>query len=97
MLLTCGEDLKPARKKYSKHVKAIFQIGDKQTDDYKTVLGYPIEFIPLSNPYTLKIGDELAMKLLINGKPISGEMVYASFNTNMFMKKMAHHAMLTRF
>jgi len=80
LLLTCGEDLKPARKKYSKHVKAIFQIGDKQTDDYKTVLGYPIEFIPLSNPYTLKIGDELAMKLLINRKPISGEMVYASFN-----------------
>jgi Domain of unknown function (DUF4198) len=75
-----GEDSKPARKKYSKHVKAIFQVGSKQTDEYKTVLGYPIEFIPMSNPYALKVGDELAMKLLINGEPISGEMVYASFN-----------------
>ncbi|VAV85164.1 hypothetical protein MNBD_BACTEROID02-1481 [hydrothermal vent metagenome] len=75
-----GEDSKPARKKYSKHVKAIFQVGNKQTDDYKTVLGYPIEFIPMSNPYALKIGDELAMKLLIDGEPVAGEMVYASYN-----------------
>ena len=75
-----GEDLQPVRKKYSKHVKAIFQVGNKQTEDYKTVLGYPIEFIPMSNPYALKVGDDFAMKLLINGKPVAGEMVYASYN-----------------
>jgi uncharacterized protein DUF4198 len=75
-----GEDSQPARKKYSKHVKAIFQVGNKQTDDYKTELGYPIEFIPINNPYALKVGDELAMKLLINGKSVAGEMVYASYN-----------------
>jgi Domain of unknown function (DUF4198) len=75
-----GEDSNPVRKKYSKHVKAIYQVGNKQTDDYKTVLGYPIEFVPISNPYTLEIGDELAMKLLINGKPVANEMVYASYN-----------------
>jgi len=75
-----GEDANPVRKKYSKHVKAIFQVGDKYSDDYKTVLGYPIEFIPLSNPYALSVGDGLAMQLLINGKPVAGEMVYASYN-----------------
>jgi len=77
-----GEDSKPVKKKYSKHVKAIFKIGNKQTDDYNTVLGYPIEFIPMSNPYVLKVGDELAMKLLINGEPVTGEMVYASYNNH---------------
>ncbi len=75
-----GEDAKPAKKKYSKHVKAIFQVGNKLSDDYKTVLGYPTEFIPMTNPYSLKVGDELSMKLLINGKPMAGEMVYASYN-----------------
>ena len=75
-----GEDSNSVRKKYSKHVKAIFQVGNKQTDDYKTILGYPIEFIPMSNPYALKVGDDFEMKLLINGKPIAGEMVYASYN-----------------
>ena len=75
-----GEDSNPVKKKYSNHVKAIFQIGNKLSDGYKTVLGYPIELIPMTNPYSLNVGDQLAMKLLINGKPKSGVMVYASFN-----------------
>jgi len=75
-----GEDINPVRKKYSKHVKAIFQVGNKQSDDYNIILGYPIELVPLSNPYSLKIGDELLVKLLIDGKPVGGEKVYASYN-----------------
>ncbi len=75
-----GEDSKPAKKKYSKHVKAIFQVGNKLSDDFKTVLGYPIEFIPMNNPYSLQVGDELSMKLLIDGKPMADEMVYASYD-----------------
>lgn len=75
-----GEESKHVKKKYAKHVKTIFQIGNKLTDDYKTILGYPIELIPLSNPYALNVGDELQMKLLINGKPMTGIMVYASHN-----------------
>jgi len=75
-----GEDSNPVRKKYSKHVKAIFQVGEKRSEEYKSVFGYPIEFVPITNPYALKIGDELGMKLLIDGKPVAGEMVYASYN-----------------
>jgi uncharacterized GH25 family protein len=75
-----GEVLKPARKKYSKHVKAIFQVGNNLSDDFNTVLGYPTEFIPMTNPYSLKVGDEISMKLLIHGKPLAGEMVYASYD-----------------
>jgi uncharacterized GH25 family protein len=75
-----GEDSKNVTKKYSNHVKAIFQIGDKLSEDYKTVLGYPIELIPMVNPYFLNVGDQLSMKLLINGKPMPNIMVYASFN-----------------
>jgi len=75
-----GEDANPAKKKYSKHVKAIYQVGNKLSEDYKTVLGYPIELIPMTNPYSLNVGDQLSMKLLINGKPKADIMVYASFN-----------------
>ena len=75
-----GEESNPVKKKYSKHVKAIFQIGNELSDEYKAVLGYPIEFIPLTNPYSLQVGDDLSMKLLINGNPIADVMVYASFN-----------------
>ena len=66
-----------AVEKYSKHVKAIFQVGDKRTYDWSTSLGYPIEFIPLKNPYDLHTGDTLAVKLLRDGKPLVNQLVYA--------------------
>tara|TARA_R110001592_G_C13101294_1_gene744215 strand:- start:646 stop:1470 length:825 start_codon:yes stop_codon:yes gene_type:complete len=75
-----GEDSKNVTKKYSNHVKAIYQVGDKLSEDYKTVLGYPIELVPMTNPYFLNVGDQLSMKLLINGKPMPNIMVYASYN-----------------
>lgn len=61
---------RPARERYSKHVKAIFQVGDRVSDGYGTVLGYPAEIVPLANPYGLKAGDELAVRCLVDGKPV---------------------------
>jgi uncharacterized GH25 family protein len=49
----------PATERYSKHVKAVFQVGNERTETYKTPLGYPVEIIPQQNPYNLKIGDTL--------------------------------------
>lgn len=66
-----------ALEKYSKHVKTIFQVGNSMTDDWKTILDYPIEFVPLSNPYSTTSGDELQIKLLWHGKPLSNQLVYA--------------------
>lgn len=63
---------------YQKHVKAIFQVGDIKTNDWKTEFGYPIEFIPLDNPYEKYSGDTLAVKLLLDGKPLSNQLVYAN-------------------
>lgn len=65
-----GELERPARERYSKHVKAIFQVGDRVGDDYEAVLGYPAEIVPLANPYGLKVGDELAVRCLVDGKPV---------------------------
>lgn len=68
-----------AVEKYSKHVKTIFQVGDKKTDDWQKALGYPIEFVPLDNPYELHTGDSLRVKLLLNGTPLANQLVYANF------------------
>lgn len=64
---------------YQKHVKAIFQVGDARTNDWSTVLGYPIEFVPLENPYEKYTGDQLKVKLLLDGKPLSNQLVYANY------------------
>jgi len=68
-----------AVEKYSKHVKTIFQVGNTKTDDWQTALGYPIEFIPLTNPYNLHTGDSLQVKLLYNGQPLANQLVYADY------------------
>jgi len=66
----------PAIEKYSKHVKTIFQVGEKWTTDWNVNLGYPIEFIPLTNPYKLEEGYDMKAILLRNGKPLPNQFVY---------------------
>jgi uncharacterized GH25 family protein len=72
-----GELKKDAKERYAKHVKAILQVGKKQTDDYKTVLGYPVELVPQQNPYKLKKGDTVEILCLKDGKPLVGQVVLA--------------------
>ena len=72
----------PAVEKYSKHVKTIFQVGDKTSEDWKTVLGYPIEFVPLENPYDLHPGHTLSVQLLFQGEPLAHELVYVRLDAD---------------
>lgn len=66
---------KNVRERYSKHVKILFQIGNKQTSNFKTVLGYPVEIVPRNNPYKIKAGDTFEFLCLKDGKPLPGQFV----------------------
>ena len=63
------------RYRYSKYVKTVLQAGKKQTDSYKTVLGYAVEMIPQTNPYELKKGDSIEILCLKDGTPLVGQTV----------------------
>jgi len=63
------------RYRYSKYVKTILQVGTRQTDNYKTVLGYAVEMVPQQNPYKLKPGATIAILCLKDGKPLIGQPV----------------------
>lgn len=69
------------RYRYSKYVKTIFQVGDKKTDSYKTVLGYAVEMIPQQNPYKLKAGDTIKILCLKDGKPLAGQTVLTGYES----------------
>jgi hypothetical protein len=66
-----------AWEEYSKHVKGIFQVGDRVTGGLDVVLGYPAELVPLDNPYETRVGGELAFRALVDGKPVVGQLVIA--------------------
>ena len=72
-----GTSADSVTERYSKHVKAVFQVGDARTDGFQTVLGYPAELVPLDNPYGLKAGGTLRVRCLVEGKPAAGLAVLA--------------------
>ena len=67
-----------ANELYSKHVKTIFQVGDARTDAYRHRLGYPIEIVPLVNPYDLGGGDRFGFVVERAGEPVPDQLFYAS-------------------
>ncbi len=74
-----GELGKDVRYRYSKHVRTLFQVGDRRTDEYKTALNYPVEIIPQQNPYALKIGQVLPVLCTLDGKPLRNQFVIAGW------------------
>ena len=66
---------KGARERYSKHVKAVFQVGTPRSEDFSVVVGYPAEIVPLENPYAIGRGTPLRVRCLVDGHPVAKQMV----------------------
>jgi hypothetical protein len=62
---------KPGRERYSKSPKAIAQVGTGGGGDPCRVLGLRLEIVPLRNPFKLKVGDTLRVRVLFRGKPLA--------------------------
>ena len=56
--------------KYSeKYGKAVFTVGEPGGDVFARPLGHKLEIIPMKDPATLKEGEDLPVKVLLEGKP----------------------------
>ena len=66
---------KGARERYSKHVKAVFQVGRDRSDGFNMTLGYPAEIVPLDNPYGMDRGAALRVRCLMDGRPVANQTV----------------------
>jgi hypothetical protein len=72
---------KPVKERYTKHVKAIFQVGSAHSDNWATPLGYTAEIVPLENPYAVKRGGTLRVRCLLEGRPAANITVIAGGRT----------------
>lgn len=77
-----GELGRPARERYSKHVKALVQVGAMRTPGYGAELGYPAELVPLDNPYALRPGGTLRVRAVVQGEPVANQVVIAGGRTS---------------
>ena len=76
-----GEMSRPARERYSKHVKALVLVGGRRnaSEDtaFRVKLGYPAELVPLDNPYAMTPGHSLRVRALVDATPAPGLLVIA--------------------
>ena len=70
-----GSLAKLARERYSKHIKAIFQVGAERSSAWSVVLGHPAELVPLENPYVLRPGGTIRLRCLVDGQPVANQLV----------------------
>jgi len=74
-----GELNRDIRERYSKHVRAVFQVGDAPSEQFKVPLNYPVEIIPQRNPYLLKVKQILPVFCTLDGKPLPNQFVMAGW------------------
>jgi len=74
-----GESLKKMqRERYTRYIKALVQSGNKTSDTlHKTITGQKFEIVLLQNPYKLRIGSVLQVRLYFNGKPLGNKVLTA--------------------
>lgn len=67
----------PGKEFYQRNTKLILQVGARRDEFYKKIAGLPLELIPEQNPVTYKVGDEVSVKVLFEGKPLFGARAFA--------------------
>ncbi len=70
-----GQTGQSARELYQRCAKALLQAGKKQDYTWGRVCGMPLEIVPLKNPYALRPGAVLPVRVLFEGKPLANVVV----------------------
>jgi uncharacterized GH25 family protein len=62
-------------------VKSLIQVGPSRAEHVDQKFGYPAELVALVNPYTLNVGGSLRVRALVDGSPVSNQVVLAGGHT----------------
>ena len=68
-------DTLPAREFYCRFTKTLLQVGEPMTATFGQKLGTPLEILPITNPYALKLGERMSIKVLQDGVPAANVLV----------------------
>lgn len=58
-------------RRYAKYAKTIVEVGQGGPRAFGRPAGYPVEFVPLTDPAALAAGDTLPVRLLYRGRPLA--------------------------
>jgi len=72
-----GEHAKNGKEQFSRCAKTLLAVGNSSQGDFQKPIGLTLELVPEKNPYLLKKGASLPIKLLYNGVGLEGALVVA--------------------
>ncbi|MFT5503996.1 MAG: hypothetical protein ACI845_000629 [Gammaproteobacteria bacterium] len=72
-----GQENQPGREAFARYAKSMLLVGGDIGQGYDLALGFELEFIPQVNPYSLRLGDSLPLRILYRGKPLGNARVVA--------------------
>jgi uncharacterized GH25 family protein len=72
-----GDSRKPSKELFSRAAKSLVRAGGSGDSGFDRVLGLTLEIIPEKNPYVMAGGGDLPVRLLFEGKPLSGALIAA--------------------
>lgn len=71
-----GEREAKGRELFARCAKSLLSAGDPaRGSGFDRVVGFPVELVPEQNPYRLKSGEQLAVRMLREGRPLPGVLV----------------------
>ncbi len=77
-----GTTHRPGLEKFSRSAKSFIQVGSGEIAVSPNSLGFRIELVPELESFPLRVGDEISVELLFEGKPLVGALVSAFSQTS---------------
>lgn len=72
-----GVSGKPARESYTRYLKAFGRAASGDGQVFVASIGHALEIVPVKDPLSVKPGDVLPVKVMFEGKPLSGGTLFA--------------------
>ena len=63
--------------KTTKYAKAVVEVGQGGPRAFARAAGHALEFVPVTDPAALRVGDTIAVRLLFRGRPLAGAHLHA--------------------
>lgn len=72
----------PVKELFARCAKSLVNSGSANAAQNDRVLGFPLELVAERNPYGIRAGDELPLRLIYENKPLKGALVVAMNRLN---------------
>lgn len=72
-----GETAKEGREQYRRYLKTLIQVGTRFDDFHDKPTGFKLEITLKCNPYRMRAGDKLPVRVMFDGAPLAGVQVAA--------------------